>query len=48
MKTYVIDVRYYIQAENEEELKEQLREMDISNNEYYGGYSIEDVEDEEE
>ena len=46
MKTYAIDVRYYIQAESEEELKEKLRKIGISNNKYYGGYySIEYIEE---
>ena len=45
MKTYIIDVRYYINVENEEELQDQLREMGISSNEYYGGYDIVDVEE---
>lgn len=48
MKTYVLDVRYYIQAENENELQEELRNIGISNSEYYNGYEIVSVEDEEE
>ena len=48
MKTYVLDVRYYIQAENEDDLKEELRNLGISNSEYYGGYEIIDTEDVED
>ena len=48
MKTYVLDGRYYIQAENEDELQEELKNIGISNNEYYGGYEVVSVEDEEQ
>ena len=47
MKTYAIDVRYYIQAENEEELNEMLENTGIKYNEYYCGYDIVNVECEE-
>lgn len=40
MKTYTIDARYYIQAENEEDLDNLLGDMGIYDNEYYGGYEI--------
>lgn len=48
MKTYTVEVVYYIQAESEEELDEMLEDMEIKNNEYYGGYEIVDEDDEEE
>ena len=47
MKTYVIDVRYYIPAENDNELNRVLEDMGIKNNEYYGGYDISNIEDDE-
>ena len=48
MKTYVLDVRYYIQADDEDELNEILDNMGVRSNEYYGGYDIVDVEEDEE
>jgi len=45
MKTYVLDVRCYVQAENEDELKDVLKNTGISYSEYYGGYNIVDVEE---
>lgn len=48
MKTYLIDVRYIINAENEEELQKELLNMEISSNEYYGGYDIVDMYEEYE
>ena len=47
-KVYAIDVRYYIQADDENELKETLYETGIPYDEYYGGYHIAFVEDDEE
>lgn len=49
MKTYTVDVRYYIQAENEDDLFEQLKQEGIIYSEYYGGYyEIIDIEEDEE
>ncbi len=45
-KIYVIDVRYYIPANDEDELYEIMKEM--SYNENYGGYELIEVEEEEE
>lgn len=45
MKTYVLDVRCYVQAENEDELNDVLKNTGISYSEYYGGYNIVDVEE---
>ena len=45
MKTYIIDVMYCIQADDEADLEKELRNIGISNNEYYGGYEIVDIED---
>ena len=48
-KTYVVDVRYYIPADDEDDLCHIMKEM--SYNEYYGGYDVVEVEesdDEEE
>ena len=47
MKTYVIDVRYYISAENEDKLNKMLEDMGVKDNEYYGGYDIVDTEEDE-
>lgn len=47
MKTYVLDVRYYIQADNENELNEILDDMGVKSSEYYGGYDIVDAEEDE-
>lgn len=47
MKTYIIDVRYYIPAEDIDELEEILDEAGISSSEYAGGYELIDIEDEE-
>lgn len=44
MKTYVIDVTFYIPADDTYELDRVLEETGIKN-EYYGGYSIEEIED---
>lgn len=48
MKTYVIDVRYYIPAKDNDEFNRVLEEANINNSEYYGGYTIEDIEEEED
>ena len=48
MKTYVLDVRYYIQAEDEDELNEILNDIGVKSSEYYGGYDIVDEEEYEE
>lgn len=45
MKTYVIDVRYYISAENGDELNKVLEDVGIKDSEYYGGYDIVDIEE---
>ena len=45
MKTYVLDVRYYIQADDEKELNEILDDMGVKGSEYYGGYDIVDTEE---
>ena len=45
MKTYAIDVRYYIQADDENELDEILDVTGVIYNEYYCGYKIVDIED---
>ena len=46
MKTYIINVMYCIQADNEADLEKQIE--DICYNEYYGGYEIVDIEDEKD
>lgn len=46
MKVYAIDVRYYIQADDESELNKVLDETGIVYNEYYCGYEIVDIEEE--
>ena len=48
MKTYVIDIRYYISADNEEDVKKTLDEDGVCYSEYYGGYKIVDIEEEEQ
>ena len=48
MKVYAIDVRYYIQAENGAELEEVLEQTGIKYNEYYCGYDVVDIEEEED
>jgi hypothetical protein len=45
MKTYAIEVTYYIQAEDESDLDETLYDIGIKDSEYYGGYYIKDVEE---
>lgn len=45
MKTYVINVRYYIPAEDDDELDQVLEDTGIKDNEYYGGYDIENIEE---
>lgn len=47
MKTYVVDARYYIPAENSDELNKVLGDMGIKDSEYYGGYYIVGTEDDE-
>lgn len=47
MKMYAIDVRYYVPADNDDELYRIMNNMGISHNEYYGGYDIVDIEEEE-
>lgn len=47
-KVYSLDVRYYIYANNDEELEQILDDMGISSNEYYGGHDVVEVEDVEE
>lgn len=47
MKTYAIDIRYYVNAENEQELNEVLKGDGVFYSEYYCGYKIVDVEDDE-
>lgn len=44
-KIYAIDARFYIQADDEEELNEILDEIGVAYNEYCCGYSIVDVEE---
>lgn len=48
MKTYILDVRYYIPVDDENELNEILDDMGVKGNEYYGGYDVVDVEEDEE
>ena len=48
MKTYIIDVRYYIPADDEDELYQALKEIGIVDSEYYGGYEVIEVEEEKE
>lgn len=48
MKTYIINVRYYIPADGIDDLENTLKETGISDSEYYGGYDIDEVEEEEE
>jgi hypothetical protein len=48
MKTYVINVKYYIPAEDNDEFNRILEETNISNSEYYGGYELVEVETEDE
>lgn len=43
-KMYVVDVRFYIPANDTEELKKVLGDMDF-NGECYGGYEIVDIEE---
>ena len=45
MKTYVIDVRYYIPAEDTKEFNETLEKSGIIDSEYYGGYELVEVEE---
>ena len=47
MRMYVVDVRYYIPADNDDELNKVLDDMEIRNSEYYGGYDIVDTEEDE-
>ena len=47
-KIYVINVKYYIQADDIDELEDVLKSTGISDSEYYGGYDIEDIEEDEE
>lgn len=47
MKTYVIDVRYYISTENEDKLNKILEDMGVKDSEYYGGYNIVDTEEDD-
>ena len=47
MKTYVVDVRYYIPAENSDKFNNVLEDMGIKDSEYYGGYDIVGIEDDE-
>ena len=42
-KTYIVDVRYYIPADNDDELCEMMK--GLSYNEYYGGYDVVEVEE---
>ena len=48
MKTYVIDVRYYIPASNDDELNRILDDMEIKDSEYFGGCDIVDTEETED
>ena len=48
MKTYVIDVRYYIPANDDEEFNEILDKSGIIDSEYYGGYCMVEVEEDGE
>jgi len=48
MKTYRVNVVYYIQANDEIELEREMKDYGITNSEYYGTHYIEDVEDEED
>ena len=47
-KTYVIDVRFYIQADNDDELEGVLKATGINDSEYYGGYEIVEIEEDDE
>jgi hypothetical protein len=47
MKMYAIDVRYYIPADDVDELNKVLDDMEVTNSEYYGGYDIADIEEDE-
>jgi hypothetical protein len=47
-RTYIINVRYYIPADDIDELEDILNATGISDSEYYGGYAIDEVEEEEE
>jgi hypothetical protein len=44
-KTYVIDIWYYIPTDN---LDKFISESGISDSEYYGGYELVEVEEDEE
>lgn len=48
MKVYAIDVRYYIPANDDDELYKVVNNMGISHSEYYGGYDVVDVEEEDD
>lgn len=48
MKMYAVDVRYYIPANDDDELYRVMNNMGISHSEYYGGYDIADIEYEED
>ena len=48
MKVYAIDVRNYIPANDDDELYKVVNNMGISHSEYYGGYDVVDVEEEED
>lgn len=48
MKTYEVNVKLYVPAENDGELNSVLENMSITNSEYYGSHCIENVEVSEE
>lgn len=43
-KNYIVNIKYHINANDENQLEELLKEMNISNNEYYKGYNIVGIE----
>lgn len=45
MKTYVINVRYYISTDD---IGKALNDIGITDSEYYGGYEIVEVENDGE
>ncbi len=48
MKTYEVNVKFYIPAKDDDELNSVLENTGITNSEYYGSHYIENVEDSEE